>query len=390
MNSQKICDGVWWVGAIDWDRRLFDSLVPTPNGTSYNAYLVRGAEKTVLLDAVDCAYLPTLLEHLRNVPRIDAIVAHHVEQDHSGCIPYVLQRYPDAHVLATPRAKDMLIDHLRLDPAKIDIVADGETFDLGGLTLRFLHAPWQHWPETMMTYMPERGVLFSCDLFGAHLATTEMFVDIDRLRGAMRGYYAEIMMPFHAAISRNIDKLDGLDLRLIAPSHGPMHPNAAAVVAQYRDWISGKPQNKVLLPYVTMHGSTREMVERMLRGLNDRGVHTFACDLTGANAGALTDELVESASMVVATPTVLGGAHPLVVSAAYLVNALKPRLLNVGLLGSYGWGGKVAEQLRQLLSGLRVEFLDPVLTRGFPRPEDCQAVDAMAAAIAERHRAAGL
>jgi len=210
------------------------------------------------------------------------------------------------------------------------------------------------------------------------------------VRGGLRAYYAEIMMPFHAPIGRNLDKLNGLDVRIIAPSHGPLHPDPAAVVAQYREWISGQPRNVALVPYVTMHGSTREMVERMLRGLADRGVRAVACDLTGANAGSLTDDLVEAATMVLATPTVLGGAHPLVVSAAYLTNALKPRLLHAGLLGSYGWGGKVADQLRGLLAGLHVEFLEPVLTRGFPGPAECEAVDALAAVIAERHRAAGL
>ncbi|MDZ4198325.1 MAG: FprA family A-type flavoprotein, partial [Kiritimatiellia bacterium] len=149
MKTRKICNGVHWMGAIDWNRRLFDSLIPLPDGTSYNAYLVCGSEKTVLLDTVDPALGSVLREQLATVERVDYIVSHHAEQDHSGSLPWVLEKYPAAQVLCSAKAKPMLIEHLNLAPDRIRIVEDGEALPLGGKTLRFYSMPWVHWPETM-------------------------------------------------------------------------------------------------------------------------------------------------------------------------------------------------------------------------------------------------
>ncbi|MBN1631486.1 MAG: MBL fold metallo-hydrolase, partial [Thermoleophilia bacterium] len=197
MNKRKIRDGVHWLGAVDWERRLFDSLVPLPDGTSYNAYLVEGAEKVALLDTVDPPMVGTLLDQLADVPRIDYVVSHHAEQDHSGSIGPVLERYPDAKVITTPRGKDMLIDALAIPEEVFVTVADGEQLSLGGKTLTFVHAPWVHWPETMVTYLQEDRILFSCDFFGSHIATSDLYViDECRVEEAAKRYFAEIMAPF--------------------------------------------------------------------------------------------------------------------------------------------------------------------------------------------------
>ncbi|HSV72245.1 MAG TPA: FprA family A-type flavoprotein [Chthonomonadales bacterium] len=390
MTAREIRHGVSWVGAIDWERRLFDSLIPIPQGTTYNAYLVRGSNRTALLDTVDASCLPALLDHLRSVERIDDIVVHHVEQDHSGSLPYIMERYPAARVLITPKGREMLLDHLPVDAERVEAIEDGATIDLGGRTLRFLHAPWQHWPETAMSFLEDEGLLFSCDLFGAHLATTDLYAPDGCVEGASRSYYAEIMMPFRNVIRRNVERLDGLDVRLIAPSHGPLHDQPDRIRAAYQDWMTGPPRNAAVVAYVSMHGSTREMVERLLCSLGERGVATRAMDLASTDVGDLADALVDAATLVVATPTVLGGAHPLAVSAAYLANALKPKLRHVVVVGSFGWSGKTAQQVCDLLAGLRAEVLDPVLTRGMPGEEDLAAVDRLAVVIAERHAAAGL
>ena len=173
MMRREIIKGVDWVGAVDWDRRLFDSLIPLPDGTSYNAYLVRGSEKTALLDAGEPSKIAELASHLADVPRIDYVVAHHAEQDHSGLLPFVLGRYPEAKLFCTPLAKGMLIDHLAVPADRIITLGDGEKLALGGKTLRAIHAPWVHWPETMSTYLEEDRILFSCDWFGSHLAAIQ-------------------------------------------------------------------------------------------------------------------------------------------------------------------------------------------------------------------------
>jgi len=390
MTAREVRPGLTWVGAIDWERRLFDSLIPTPQGTTYNAYLLRGSQRTVLLDTVDASCLPALLDHLRGVDRVDDIVIHHVEQDHSGSLPFIMERYPEARVLISPKGREMLLDHLRVDAGRVETVEDGATLDVGGRTLRFLLAPWQHWPETMMTHLSDDGVLFSCDLFGAHLASAALYAPDGCVEGPARSYYAEIMMPFRNAIRRNLDRLEGLDIRVIAPSHGPLHDKPERIRTAYDTWVSGPPRNAAIVAYVSMHGSTREMVERLLGALAERGVRTLGMDLTSTNAGDLADALVDAATLVMATPTVLGGAHPLAVSAAYLANALKPKLLHVAVLGSFGWGGKTAQQIADLMSGVRAEVLPPVLTRGLPGDDDLAAVDQLASAIADRHAAAGL
>src|SRR5664280_2585299 len=155
MRPREIRPGVSWVGAVDWDRRLFDSLIPLERGTSYNSYLVEGTEKTALLDTVDSSKTVTLLQALENVGKVDFVVAHHAEQDHSGSLPVVLARYPEASVLCSPKAVELLSAHLHIPEERMRAVEDGEVLELGGKTLRFVHTPWVHWPETMSSFLEE-------------------------------------------------------------------------------------------------------------------------------------------------------------------------------------------------------------------------------------------
>jgi len=263
MYARKIRDGVDWVGAIDWERRLFDSLIPIPDGTSYNAYLIQGRDKTALVDSVDPAKANTLLEHLQGVAKVDYIIAHHAEQDHSGSIPLIAELYPEAKVIATPKGKSMLIDHLLLQDDRFLPVEDGQTLSLGDKTLQFIHTPWVHWPETMSTWLEEDKILFSCDFFGSHYATSDIFADKHEVYDGAKRYYAEIMMPFGAQVLKNVDKVTQYPIEIIGPSHGPVYDDPAFIIEAYRDWAGGEPQNIVCLPYVTMHDSTRLMVEHL-------------------------------------------------------------------------------------------------------------------------------
>ncbi len=242
MGPREIKPGVYYVGAVDWDRRLFDALIPLPEGTSYNSYLVRGSEKTVLFETVDPSKTHVLLDYLREVERIDYIVVQHAEQDHSGSLPVVMSRYPEARVLCSPKAVDLLASHVHVSPEALATVADGEELSLGDKTLRFLHTPWVHWPETMSTYLAEDRLLLSCDLFGSHLATSELFGRDEEVLPAAKRYFGEIMMPLRAAVRKNLDKIEPLDIEAICPSHGPIYRHPAAIVDAYRDWVDGSPQ----------------------------------------------------------------------------------------------------------------------------------------------------
>ncbi len=391
MRLRTIKENVSWAGAVDWSRRLFDSLIPLPDGTSYNAYLVQGEEKTALLDTVDPSMLDTLLEQLQSAPRVDYVVAHHAEQDHSGAIPDILQKYPDAVVLTSDKGKGMLIDHLALPEDRVRAVEDGETVSLGGKTLEFIYIPWVHWPETMATYLQEDKILFPCDLFGSHLATTDLYVrDEGLVYEAAKRYYAEIMMPFRKVIQKNLDKLSGKDIEIIAPSHGPMYDRPAFILDAYREWISDKPKNETVLAYVSMHGSTERMATHLTAALAARGVRVSLFDLAVTDLGKLAIALVDAATIIVGAPTVHVGPHPLVVNALTVANAVRPKARFAAIIGSYGWNTKVVERIAAAIPNLKVKVLPPVLCQGLPGEKDFAALDSLADAIVEKHREIGV
>jgi flavorubredoxin len=386
MKPRQIVPNVYLIGAVDWDRRLFDALIPLPDGTSYNSYFVKGSEKSALLDTVDLSKWPELSNQLDVLPAPDYLVIHHVEQDHSGSTPLILERFPDITVVCDEKAKSMLIDHLHVDDARFHVVADGETLSLGDKTLRFLFTPWVHWPETMSTYLEEDKVLFSCDFFGSHFATSDVFADRHEVYDGAKRYYAEIMMPFGPQVTKNIDKVTDFPIDYIAPSHGPVYDDPSFIIDAYRDWAGGEPLNIVCLPYVTMHDSTRLMVDHLTAALTDRGVAVERFDLTTVDLGELASSLVHAGTIVLGACTVLAGPHPLAANAAFLANALRPRTKYATVIGSYGWAGKTVDTLVGMMPKLKVELLEPVMVKGMPREADFAALDALADTIAEKHK----
>ncbi|MFA5032482.1 MAG: FprA family A-type flavoprotein [bacterium] len=389
MNARELKPNVYWVGAVDWDRRLFDELIPLPNGTSYNSYLIKGSDKTALVDTVDPSKTYILIDRLNqlSVKKIDYVIINHAEQDHSGSLPDILKIYPEAKVVTTSKCKTMLINLLEVSEDKIISVEDRETLSLGDKTLEFMHFPWVHWPETMITYLREDKILFSCDLFGAHFATSDLFVkDETKIYESAKRYYAEIMMPFRTIIQKNLEKIEGINIDIIAPSHGPIHNKPTFIIDAYKHWIFDAPQNIVVIPYVSMHNSTRKMVEYFAEALIARGIAVKQFNLADSDIGELAMSLVDAATVVIGVPTVLAGAHPLAVYATYLVKILRPKLRFVSLIGSYGWGGKTVEQLASIISGLEVKILDAVLCKGLPKKEDFEALDRLADSVFENHK----
>jgi flavorubredoxin len=386
MKPRLITEDVYLLGAVDWDRRLFDALIPLPDGTSYNAYFVTGSEANALIDTTDPARCRTLLAQLDQLPAPDYLVINHVEQDHSGCTPDLLERYPDLVVVCNEKARGMLVDHLHIDDARMRVIADGDTLELGGKTLTFLFTPWVHWPETMSTWLEEERILFSCDFFGSHYATNDVFADKHEVYDGAKRYYAEIMMPFGGQVLKNIDKVTKYPIRYIGPSHGPVYDDPAFIIEAYKDWAGGEPQNIVCLPFVSMHDSTLLMVDHLTSALTDRGVAVERFDLTSLDAGELAASLVHAGSIVLGTPTVLTGPHPLAAYAAFLANALKPKTRYATVIGSYGWAGKTVETLVGMMGKLKCEFLEPVMAKGMPRAADYEALERLADLIAEKHQ----
>jgi len=386
MNARLIRNGIYAVGVQDWSRRLFDSLIPLPDGTSYNSYLIEGSEKTAIIDTVDPAFFEEYRTNLAGLKRLDYIITLHSEQDHSGSIPMLLELFPSAEVICSPKAKDLLVEHLLLDPAKLRAVEDGEIISLGDKSLRFLYTPWVHWPETIVAYLAEEKILFSCDFLGSHSASSEIYDNGEpAVLEAAKRYYAEIMMPFRTQIRSNLQKISPLEIELVAPSHGPIwnHPNI--IISAYEDWVSDKLQNKVVIPFISMHGSTAKMVDTLSKELIRRNVKVELFDLSVTDIGKLAMALVDAATIVIGSPTVHVGPHPMVAYAAILANAIKPKARYAAVIGSYGWATKVVDKLLGLVPNLQVEVLGAVLCKGEAKDPTKKELIALAELIANKH-----
>ena len=388
MAARSLQPGVQAVGVLDWDKPLFDDLIPLPEGTSYNAYLVKGQDKVALLDTVDRAFADELLANLAaaGVSKLDYVVSQHAEQDHSGSLPAVLARFPEAKVVTNQKCAELLKLHVHLPAEAVTLIKDGDTLDLGSRTLQFIFAPWVHWPETMFTHLREDKILFTCDFLGAHRATSDLFAD-DEAQAylAAKRYYAEIMMPFRARLGGYIQKIEALGVEMIAPSHGPVYRRPQFILDAHKNWIADKPKNHAVVAYVSMHGSTKIMADRLVDRLIDRGVAVTRINLPHMDLGQMAMALVDAATIVIGTSTVLAGPHPAAASAAYVANMLRPKARFATVIGSLGWGGKTVETIKGLLGNLKVEFLDPVEIKGLPTEADLLAIDALAATIQAKH-----
>ena len=393
MQPIQIKYDIYYVGANDAERRLFDELIPLPDGTSYNSYLVKGSEKTALIDSVDPTKKEILLDNLKNSPvnSLDYIIAHHGEQDHSGSIPHVLEQYPTAKVVTNAKCKSELIDLLPLKDEDFIVIEDGQEISLGNKTLKFIFAPWVHWPETMLTYLPEDKMLFTCDFMGAHYSVENLYIDnTDKIYTPAKRYFAEIMMPFRTSVRKNLEKIEDLEFELVAPSHGPIHKDRGFIMNCYRDWSSDDVKNEVLIAYVSMHGSTKEMVEYLTGALEKQGITVKVFDLSDADTGELALALMDAATVVLGCSTVLAGPHPKAIYAAYLVKVLRPKTKFLSVIGSYGWGGKMVEQLSEILGSLNAEIIEPVIVKGFPKGEGFKLLDDLAEKIKSKHRDLGI
>lgn len=393
MTVLPVAEHIYEVGAIHPDRELFDCLMPTPHGTTYNAYLIIGREKTALIDAADPAKTEILMNNLKDagVEHLDYLITLHTEQDHSGSNQAVLNRYPMAQVVGNAKVRDMLATHLHYDPAKVLVVSEGDRLELGGKTLRFMMIPFAHWPDNTMAWLEEDRILFSSDLFGSHYATPKAFATSSaEQRLAAKSYYAEIMMPFRPQIAKYTARVRQLEPRLIAPAHGPIWYDPDMILGRYAKWTGNGVKRMVTIPYISMHDSTRTMVERLAVKLSARGLSIICRDLGNhpdsltIETGHLMMDLVDAAALVMATPTVLGGPHPNMAYAALVTNAVRPKTRLMALIGSYGWATQVEKTMESLTGNLKAERLPSVLVQGLPRQDDLARLDALASELADR------
>ncbi|MBI2957959.1 MAG: FprA family A-type flavoprotein [Chloroflexi bacterium] len=385
----QIAHDIHWVGVEDWNRRSFDAVMDLPYGTSYNAYLVRGREKIALVDTVQASFGDELMQKVRQVVdpgRIDYLVMNHAEPDHAGSIPVVMAAAPGAKLLASEKGVEMARVFFQVPAERMQAMQDGGEIDLGGKRLRFVAAPWLHWPETMFSFAVEDGVLFTCDFFGAHLASDLLFAD--EVGGAVlpeaKLYYAVIMMPYAKMASAGLDKAVALQPSIIAPGHGPVWRSPKPVIDAIEQWTRGPLLKKAIIPYVTMWGSTRRMAEVVTASLSGEGIETIPYDLSVTDLARLARDLVDTSAVVMGSPTVLGTVHPLIANAASMVRLLRPRARIGAFFGSYGWGGGAAAQAKATLESVKMQVVDSVDVKGPPGQADLERLAVLGKNVASK------
>jgi len=325
LYTPQIVENVFYVGVKDPERRMFDSLIPLPQGTTYNAYLVKD-NKTALIDTVNPGFEKELEQRINeNLPieTIEYIIMNHAEPDHAGAIPYLLEK-TSATLVTTKMGADAAKTYYNVPEERIKIVSDNETLRLGSKTLRFIEAPMLHWPETMFTYLEEDKILFPCDFLGLHTAYGFYDDEVPELIEYAQRYFGEIMMPYRKMGKQGMDKIRKLEVSMIAPSHGPIHRNPKPILDAYEKWTTGETKEKAIIVYTSMWGSTKKMVQQLVDTLESNGVEAPVYNLVSADVGDIAKDLVDSRAIILGTPTVLNKMHPLAVYAVHLVKVLNP------------------------------------------------------------------
>lgn len=386
---QKIDENVYFCGLNDRERKIFDELIPLHEGTTYNSFLINGSDKVALIDTMYPLKKEEFIKNLdeNNVSKIDYIIANHGEQDHSGALPDLIKKYPDAMIVTNNFCKNNIKEMLLIPEEKFITVKNNDEISLGNMTLRFILAPGVHWPDTMFTYLVEKELLFTCDFLGAHKTFDNVFaVEGEDLEKAAKRYYAEIMMPFRNLCKKYVKTVRDLSVKMILPSHGPVHKNPDYILNLYEEWTDDKTKNLVLLPYVSMYGSVLEMVDYLAKKFEDAGIMVKNFDIVEGDLGEYAMDLVDANTIILGASTVLAGPHPAAMSGAYLTGVLAPKAKNLSIVGSYGWNGKLVELLAQNFSMLKAEILEPVVVKGKAKEDDYKKLDILATSVIERHK----
>lgn len=393
MKFQEIKNKVFYCGLNDCERKVFDELIPLEHGTSYNSYLIKGSEKVAIVDTM---YPPKTQEYIKNldengVDKVDYIIANHGEQDHSGSIPALLEKFPNAVVITNSKVKDNIIEMLLVPEEKIQVVANNDEISLGDKTLRFIIAPGVHWPDTMFTYIVEDNIIATCDFLGAHYTFEDVFAnDSKELEHSAKRYYAEIMMPFRTMCKKYTQMLKEMKPEMILPSHGPVYKNPDFILDLYSDWSKDEGKNLAVLPYVSMYGSTEEMIDYIIKGLNSKGIDTLKYDIVRGDLGDLAMALVDATTIVLGSSMVLAGPHPAAFNIAYLASVLRPKAKIAAMVGSYGWGGNLFGKISELLAPLKPDLIEPLLVKGKIKKEDYEKLDGIVEQIYVKHKALNL
>ncbi len=374
-----LAQGISWVGVVDWNIRDFHGYI-TRRGSSYNSYLILD-KKIALVDTVKHTFSKEFIKKIKQIidlEKIDYIIINHVEMDHSSSLPIIANLAKNATIITSQRGKDAIIEHYGTDFG-VKTVKTGDEINLGNRTLKFIEAPMLHWPDSMFTYIVEEKILLSNDAFGQHLASISRFddqVNEHVLMEEATTYYANILMPFGSLISHKIQEIVkmGITPKIIAPSHGVIwRTNPSKIIQSYLDWSAGKSEQKAVVVFDTMWGSTDKMARAITEGLASQGVDVKLLKLRAAVKSEVVAEILESKAVVVGSPTLNNQMYPSLSSFLTYIIGLKPKGKLWSFFGSYGWSRGAVKSMTEMAKKAGFEIFDSSLEVKFvPDTKDLQ------------------
>ncbi len=388
-SAIKISDSVYWVGAIDWSIRDFHGYT-TPHGSTYNAYLIL-ADKITLIDTVKASFKDEMMARIASVidpSKIDYIISNHSEQDHSGCLPDVIDRVKPEKVFASTMGVKTLSDILHSEYG-IAPVKDGETVSLGNMDLKFMEARMIHWPDSMFSYLEKDGVLFSQDAFGMHLATFERFTDelpTDMLEYEAATYYANIVLPYSTVVLKTLEKIaaTGWAIKVFAPDHGPVwRKDLGFIIDLYEKWAKQKPANKAVVVYATMWHSTEMMAKAIAESMAREGIRVKLLSMNDVHRSEVVYEVLEAGALIVGSPTLNNNILPQMADVMTYLKGLKPANLIGAVFGSFGWSGESVKDLESIMKEMKVNVVaEPISVKHVPGKDVLEKCSQLGKAIA--------
>lgn len=364
MEAIQVREGIYWVGGIDWDLRDFHGY-KVPRGTTYNAYLVMD-EKITLLDTVKYYMVPEMMDRISSIvdpAKIDCVISNHVEMDHSGGLPGLMKLLPGAALYTTPQGQRGLKAHYPGD-WNYQVVKSGDSLDLGKRSIHFVQTPMVHWPDNMVSYMPEEKILFSNDAFGQHIASFQRFDDqlpLEVILEQAQSYYANIVMPFGSQVTKALKAASGLEIEVIAPSHGIIwRSHLPAILEKYQQWAGYQVEERAVIVYDTMWGSTRLIAGALQDAFEGEGIPVTLKSLKSNHISEVMPDILTARYVCVGSPTLNNNLFPTVASFLTYLKGLAPKN-KVGLaFGSYGWSGQSVGQVEEVLQEAGFEIMDMV------------------------------
>lgn len=364
LKAIQITEKVWWVGAIDWNLREFHGY-RTARGTTYNAYLVV-ADKITLIDTVKAPFKDEMMQRIASVigdpARIDYIISNHAEMDHSGSLPQVIAEVQPEKVFASVMGVKALDAHFRIGSA-LTAVKTGDVISLGNMSVTFVETRMLHWPDSMVSYIPEQKILFSQDGFGMHLATDRIFADQNDsavVEQEMRKYFANILLLYAPQVLKLLEDLPKLNLAVdvIATDHGPIWRGdlLGRPLELYRQWASQVPENRAVVVYSTMWHSTEKMATAIADGLRSAGTQVKVMSLEANTRSDVATEILCAGALVVGSPTINNQMYPSVADVLCYLKGLRPKNLLCAAFGSFGWSGEAVAQINEQFAAMKLEL----------------------------------